>query len=199
MSKVIEAPFADGSLLEWDGYSSQGVYRRWDPEKKESVESTIEMRKIEPFNATMVVADFRRGRSAAQFIWKDEAGNTYPMFMRDMVDLLKNRTIESGKITDTWIVQKRGANYGIRIAAITQPKRAPSWRSAITCRKCGRTGSNNFKYATDGYEAVPEDSWSRLWGQTPQMREKYLKDETGNYIQECEAEGACAKRAKKRG
>lgn len=72
-----------------------------------------EWRPNEPFTATMTLQELARGRSAAYFWWTDQVGHRYPMFMSDMVDVVKLATTAGGVVTDTWIVRKRGANYGI--------------------------------------------------------------------------------------
>lgn len=71
---------------------------------------------VAPFAATLTIQSIVRGRSAAHFIWTDEQGRTWPMFMTDMVALLEHGVEEGGSVTSTWAVQKRGANYGIRLA-----------------------------------------------------------------------------------
>lgn len=66
------------------------------------------------FKATLKFRHGIRGRSAVRFVWEDdESGITYPMFMTDMVELLKNTTIRNGEITGTWTFCKRGSNFGI--------------------------------------------------------------------------------------
>lgn len=68
----------------------------------------------DPFEATLVLVNYERGRSAARFIWEDPDTSTrYPMFMSGMVDLVKGHRIEKGVATATWIVVKRGQNYGL--------------------------------------------------------------------------------------
>lgn len=67
----------------------------------------------EPFYANLYLADMERGRSAAFFIWQDNDGRDYPMFMSDMFDLLRTKTVDEGYVEGIWLVKKRGQNYGI--------------------------------------------------------------------------------------
>lgn len=74
----------------------------------------IEWRPNDPFEATLLLIDCERGRSAARFIWEDRQTQTrYPMFMSGMLDLVKNHSTHKGKVTATWQVVKRGQNYGL--------------------------------------------------------------------------------------
>lgn len=62
-----------------------------------------------PRQMRMRVIDVERGRSAARFTLQDVAtGKTYPMFMVDILDMIKD--IEFNGV---WASQKRGQNYGI--------------------------------------------------------------------------------------
>jgi hypothetical protein len=66
------------------------------------------------FEATLTLASTARGRSAAYFIWADEQGHQYPMFMTDLSDLISGTTLDHGKVSGRWIV---GKNYGLRLEA----------------------------------------------------------------------------------
>lgn len=68
----------------------------------------------EPFEATMTLSHLERGRSAARFWW-DSEDSRYPMFGQSLTDMLKRVVLEHGTVTSTWIVVKRGANYGIEL------------------------------------------------------------------------------------
>jgi len=66
---------------------------------------------------TMVLDGLERGRSAAHFIiYSEVSGKRYYMFMKDMVDMIKNHTIENGRISGCFTYAKRGQNYGIKYA-----------------------------------------------------------------------------------
>lgn len=77
----------------------------------------VDWRPIEPFVARLQVVGFERGRSAARLIWADEEGRTYPMFMHDIAATLGVISMLRGRTTPLrWVVVKRGANYGIKLA-----------------------------------------------------------------------------------
>lgn len=132
---VTHAPFVDGNLQEYSSrnpnYDGTGDWteRRWtydassgEPGHYREVKG--EWRKIEPFSGFMFFDDWERGRSAVRLWWRDQDGHKYPMFMKDFADILHAGKIGSsamnGKPTGSsvfgfWTVQKRGANYGIRL------------------------------------------------------------------------------------
>lgn len=57
---------------------------------------------------------YGRGRSSVTFYWKDQDGNTYPMFLKDVDYMLRNN--KAGKnIEGDFEFVKRGANYGIKL------------------------------------------------------------------------------------
>lgn len=99
-SKITEAPWDDkGNLLHFpDNWLIRQVI--WKP--------------IESFKATLVLVGRFRGNSAAYFIWEDENGCRYPMFMFDIDELIMNTTIDHGTVSGTWIPKRRGQNFGIR-------------------------------------------------------------------------------------
>lgn len=69
------------------------------------------------FHATLSVTGITRGRSAARINLEDEQGRKYEMFLTDVADLLQRApTIAYGMIEADWTFQKRGSNYGIRVA-----------------------------------------------------------------------------------
>ncbi len=69
-----------------------------------------------PFQATMKIEGFSRGRSAANFDVEDENGRKYTIFMKDLLYILENHTVSKGKIEGlTWCFCKRGQNYGIQV------------------------------------------------------------------------------------
>jgi hypothetical protein len=76
-----------------------------------------EWRTPQPMRAVLVYEGYARGRSAAYFVWRHSiTGTRYPMFMTDLDDMLRARTIPLQGVLATWIECKRGSNYGIRIA-----------------------------------------------------------------------------------
>jgi hypothetical protein len=72
------------------------------------------MKEVPPFCARLTLTGSLRGRSAAYFMWKDETGASFPMFLSDMTDLLNNGSVVKGVAAEQWQICKRGANYGIR-------------------------------------------------------------------------------------
>src|ERR1044072_488931 len=102
-------PYNKGSLLEWSALregetvedkSSYSYYPdQWLPN--------------EPFSATLTITGFSRGRSSAKFYFESAGNLRFPMFMTDMVDLVRTAKIDKGVVSGRWIVRKRGANYGI--------------------------------------------------------------------------------------
>ena len=67
------------------------------------------------FEAVLTYVGYSRGRSAAGFKFKDNSYEYY-MFMTDMDDVLKNKTLYKGRVSGKWTFIKRGMNYGIKLA-----------------------------------------------------------------------------------
>lgn len=101
-SKVTEAPYNGNSLCHYPGWYGQDEVTNWKPN--------------EPFSKMLHLIEMCRGRSAAYFVWCDEDGNKFPMFMSDMYDVVQHADINSGRVFARWIVKKRGSNYGIGLA-----------------------------------------------------------------------------------
>lgn len=81
--------------------------------------SDVVMRENVAFEAKLrLKAKMVTGFSAKYVIWENvDTGVTYPMFIKDMIDLLLNSEVSQGETYKThWRVQKRGSNYGIRLA-----------------------------------------------------------------------------------
>ena len=111
----------DGNVIS----HQQLVEMTWPERQERGVRPVLDepdMRPNDPWSGTLRLVDYQRGRSAARFIWEadgDPEGNkrTYPMFMTDMLDLVKHGVQPGGLVHARWDVAKRGANYGIRLAA----------------------------------------------------------------------------------
>lgn len=100
MKKDFQIPFDDHGMQQYPWEYSKGF--RWEDNRV--------------FDATLTLNGFSRGRSAAGFRFVDEKGNSYYMFMTDMVSLLLLRTvIDHGKVLGTWTFCKRGSNYGVKL------------------------------------------------------------------------------------
>lgn len=93
----------NGSLMHFPGYNGGGA--------------NIEWRDNYEFEATLRLDGMRRGRSAKYIEWKDNKGDAiYPMFIADLLDLMKHGSISGGVAVGRWTFTKRGQNYGIRLA-----------------------------------------------------------------------------------
>lgn len=129
--KLIEVPYSsDGSLMHfpestWD-YSEAVRVEEGHGWKVPPREVGAEWRRNDPFTATLWLVETRRGRSAAYFIWRAGDGREYPMFISDMLQLVKSGvTIRPGGAVSTrWVVTKRGSNYGIRHAGTEEADHA---------------------------------------------------------------------------
>lgn len=76
------------------------------------------MRPNEPFTAELHVTAYQRGQSSARFLLeRTSTGQTYPMFLTDVLALIKSTTLVQGKVSGTWQAVKRGQNYGLRLVA----------------------------------------------------------------------------------
>ncbi|MBI2030796.1 hypothetical protein HYT05_04195 [Candidatus Kaiserbacteria bacterium] len=69
----------------------------------------------DPMDMTLHFAGFERGRSAAHAIWKDEQGRRFVMFLTDLDDLI-NTGDPIKAVRSTWVVTKKGQDYGIKLA-----------------------------------------------------------------------------------
>ena len=67
----------------------------------------------EEIELTLHYNDYSRGRSSVTFYWVDDDGHTYPMFIKDVDELLR-RDIGTSCIHAIFTYVKRGANYGIK-------------------------------------------------------------------------------------
>ena len=67
-----------------------------------------------PFEATMEVVGYERGRSAVRVILRDEGHRKFPVFISDLVDLIMTSEVHDGKVSGTWMGTKKGSNYGLK-------------------------------------------------------------------------------------
>ena len=75
----------------------------------------------EVFHACLQIDSTRSGRSAKYVIWTPVAPGpddrrTYPMFVTDLVEVLRAGVERGGIVCGRWIVAKRGQNYGLKVA-----------------------------------------------------------------------------------
>jgi len=66
------------------------------------------------FTATMQLAGFYRGRSAAGFTFKDESEREHTMRIKCVTDLLMKATIVCGKVRAVWCYVKQGGNFSLK-------------------------------------------------------------------------------------
>jgi ABC-type phosphate transport system auxiliary subunit len=97
--KEYKAPFLNGNLQQYAYGYSAGQY---------------DWRENVPFKKLLTLDSLYSGRSAKGVIWRDMDGNTYPMFVTDLIELINLHELAYGKVLAYWVVQKRGENYGLR-------------------------------------------------------------------------------------
>lgn len=97
---VYQLPFRDGALLHYPDYPT----------------TTINWCDNHTMSATLTFQGFERGRSAAYAIWQTGDGKPWPMFLKDLGDVLARCDVRKASVTALWTFCKRGANYGIRLA-----------------------------------------------------------------------------------
>ena len=118
--KLICFPFIDGNLQEWSWnnltdserervYNGEEVVKGFssDENKNEVWKPNKEV------ELTLHYKGYGRGRSAVTFYWVDDDGHKYPMFIKDVDDLLR-QDIGTSSIHAIFTYVKRGANYGIK-------------------------------------------------------------------------------------
>lgn len=116
--KLICFSFINGDLQEYsfrnlDDSERERVYRG------ESVEIEVYSGKKEVWKPneevelTLHYNGYGRGRSAVTFYWKDDNGHQYPMFIKDVDELLR-QDMGTSSVHGIFTYVKRGANYGIK-------------------------------------------------------------------------------------
>ena len=118
--KLICFPFIDGNLQEysWNNltdserervYSGEEVVKgfSYDENKNEVWKPNKEV------ELTLHYKGYGRGRSAVTFYWVDDDGHKYPMFIKDVDELLR-QDIGTSSIHAIFTYVKRGDNYGIK-------------------------------------------------------------------------------------
>lgn len=118
--KLICFPFIDGNLQEWSWnnltdserervYNGEEVVKGFssDENKNEVWKPNKEV------ELTLHYQGYGRGRSAVTFYWMDDDGHKYPMFIKDVDELLR-QDIGTSSIHAIFTYVKRGANYGIK-------------------------------------------------------------------------------------
>lgn len=77
----------------------------------------LDWRENVPFHAKLTFDSMYSGRSAKGYVFNDEDGHQYPMFAGSLATIFKipEVVITGGSITATWVVVKKGRNYGIEL------------------------------------------------------------------------------------
>ena len=112
--KLICFPFIDGNLQErsWNNLTDSERERVYNGE--EVVKGSNEVWKPnKEVELTLHYQGYGRGRSAVTFYWVDDDGHKYPMFLKDVDELLR-QDIGTSSIHAIFTYVKRGANYGIK-------------------------------------------------------------------------------------
>ena len=112
--KLICFPFVDGNLQEWSWNNLTDSERERVYNGEEVVKGVNEVWKPnKEVELTLHYKGYGRGRSAVTFYWVDDDGHKYPMFIKDVDELLR-QDIGTSSIHAIFTYVKRGANYGIR-------------------------------------------------------------------------------------
>ena len=114
IKKLICFPFIDGNLQEWSWNNLTDSERERVYNGEEVVKGSNEVWKPnKEVELTLHYQGYGRGRSAVTFYWVDDDGHKYPMFIRDVDELLR-QDIGTSSIHAIFTYVKRGANYGIK-------------------------------------------------------------------------------------
>ena len=112
--KLICFPFIDGNLQEWSWNNLTDSERERVYNGEEVVTGVNEVWKPnKEVELTLHYQGYGRGRSAVTFYWVDDDGHKYPMFIKDVDELLR-QDIGTSSIHAIFTYVKRGANYGIK-------------------------------------------------------------------------------------
>ena len=123
--KLICFPFIDGNLQEWSWnnltdserervYNGEEVVKGFSYDGNSYNDNKKEVWKPnKEAELTLHYKGFSRGRSAVTFYWVDDDGHKYPMFIKDVDELLR-QDIGASSIHAIFTYVKRGDNYGIK-------------------------------------------------------------------------------------
>ena len=112
--KLICFPFIDGNLQEWSWNNLTDSERERVYNGEEVVKGSNEVWKPnKEVELTLHYQGYGRGRSAVTFYWVDDDGHKYPMFIKDVDELLR-QDIGASSIHAIFTYVKRGDNYGIK-------------------------------------------------------------------------------------
>lgn len=116
--KLICFPFVNGDLQEYsfrnlDDSERERVYRGEDVEIEVYSGRKEVWKPNEEIELTLHYDGYGRGRSAVTFYWKDDDRHQYPMFIKDVDELLR-QDMGTSSVHGIFTYVKRGANYGIK-------------------------------------------------------------------------------------
>ncbi|WP_106318775.1 hypothetical protein [Actinoplanes italicus] len=110
---MTEVPYDErGNLLFYVDGGGSYSYLEGDPYRL-----AYSMRPNVAFDATLTLDSMRTGQSAKYLIWRDADGHHYPMFISDLTVMLPLVTVRRGVVSGTWIVRKKGQNFGVALAS----------------------------------------------------------------------------------
>ena len=118
--KLICFPFVDGNLQEYSFHNltDDEIERVYNGEEiaKEYVYYSDKKEIWKPneeVELTLHYKDYGRGKSSVTFYWIDDNGHKYPMFLKDVDELLR-QDMGTSSVHAIWTYVKRGQNYGIK-------------------------------------------------------------------------------------
>lgn len=122
--KLICFPFVNGDLQEYsfrnlDDLERERVYRGEIVEIEIYSGRKEVWKPNEEIELTLHYNGYGRGRSAVNFYWKDDDGHQYPMFIKDVDELLR-QDMGTSSVHGIFTYVKRGANYGIKFLRRTE-------------------------------------------------------------------------------
>lgn len=118
--KLICFPFIDGNLQEYSFNDLEDSERERVYNGEEVITTArygggkVEVWKPnEEVELTLHYKGYGRGRSSVTFYWADDNCHEYPMFIKDVDELLKEN-MGTSSVHAIFTYVKRGANYGIK-------------------------------------------------------------------------------------
>lgn len=116
--KLICFPFIDGNLQEYsfnnlNDEEREMVYAGEHIAAKTAWGKEEVWRPNEEVELTLHYKGYGRGRSAVTFYWVDQNEHEYPMFIKDVDELLK-LDMGTSSVHAVFTYVKRGQNYGIK-------------------------------------------------------------------------------------
>lgn len=117
--KLVCYPFINGNLLDYVNrqISDDDAERIYNGEKPLTEYTdcgrVVEWRPNAEIELTLHYQGYTRGRSSVTFCWIDDDGHEYPMFVKDVSEMLKENAV-SNPVHAVFTFNKRGANYGIK-------------------------------------------------------------------------------------